>query len=203
MEMMAGDLAGARMRAEGGRGEEILPAPLAGGIRVSGESLWPRGLRRLFQLHQTESGEPHAPVHVGFLSGVCVACQSDGPAKSIDDAGNFHVSVRQGSGIACRWQHGTNRNVFTTERPVVRFQGAGLIGQSSPIEGGCPWEGEDIAGENTGCIHGLPELPIGQMGGTAKGIEISLGAFRRLVTSTTRFLAEMVTKQLFEMFATH
>jgi hypothetical protein len=65
---------------------------------------------------------------------------------------------------------------------VVRFQGAGLIRQSSPIEGGCPWDGEDIAGENTGRIHRLPKLPIGQMGGTAKGIEIFVCAFWRMVT---------------------
>jgi hypothetical protein len=41
--------------------------------------------------------------------------------------------------------------------------------------------GEDIARQKTGRIHRLPELPVGEVGGTAKGIEIRLGAYRRLV----------------------
>ena len=78
-----------------------------------------------------------------------------------------------GSPVRKGWrEHGTNRDVLTAERPVVGFQGPGLIGKSLPVEGGCPREGEDIAGEDAGGIHGLAELPIGEMGGAAEGIEI-------------------------------
>ena len=64
---------------------------------------------------------------------------------------------------------------------MIRFQGPGLIGEGLPGEGECPWDGEDIAGEDAGGVDGLAELPIGHVGRTAKGIEIGVGAFGRLV----------------------
>ena len=86
-----------------------------------------------------------------------------------------------------RWQdahtpwEGCDRDRFAGESAVVRFQGTGLVDEGLPGEGGCPWDGEDLAGEDAGGIDGLAELPIGEMGGTAKGIEIRLGAFGGLV----------------------
>ena len=63
------------------------------------------------------------------------------------------------------------------ERAMVGFQGLGLVGQSLPVVGGGPWEVENLAGEDAHGIHGLAELPIGEMGGTPQSIEIGLGAF--------------------------
>ena len=50
---------------------------------------------------------------------------------------------------------------FTGQSSVVWLQGAGLIDEGLPREGECPWDGEDVAGEDTGGIQGLAELPIG------------------------------------------
>lgn len=61
-------------------------------------------------------------------------------------------------------EFGPHPDRLTGERAVVRFQRAGLIGEGLPVVGGCPRDGEDIAGKDAGGIHRLAELPIGQLG---------------------------------------
>ena len=61
-------------------------------------------------------------------------------------------------------------DVLTAERAVVGFQCPGLVGKALPIVGSGPRQGENIVGEDVNGVHGLPELPVGKMGGAAKGV---------------------------------
>ena len=148
-------------------------------VEVGGDGGGPGGLRGLAEFLVAEADEPAVPVDVSLLGSHRLVLDPDDAAERINEPLEFRFGIgdlfrsRRGR----RGQIGPYADCFTGKSPVVRLQGAGLIRQASPIEGGCPWDGEDIASQNAGGIDGLAELPIGQMGGPAEGIEIGLGAF--------------------------
>ena len=126
--------------------------------------------------------------------------EPDGAAEGIDEVGEFDSGIlgvrRSGNGLERGRSSYLDR--FTGEGAVVRFQRAGLFDEGLPGEGGCPGNGEDIAGEDAGGIHGLAELPIGDGGRATKGIEIGLGAFGGLVVEILDFKnqqSEFVNRQ--------
>ena len=149
-------------------------------VEVGGDGGRPGGLRGLAELLETEADEAAIPVDIRLLGGHGHVLDPDHAAERINEPTEFRIGIggllrrRRGR----KGQSGPYSDRFTGKSPVVRFQAAGLIGQSAPIEGGCPAEGKDIACQNAGRIHRLAELPVGQTGGTGKGIKVRLGAFR-------------------------
>ena len=84
--------------------------------------------------------------------------------------------VRQGVAIAGQdaagiWRQGSNLDAFATMRAMVGLQGPRLVGKAPPIKGRGPRESEDLKGQNAHGIHGLTELPVVEVGGSAKGVE--------------------------------
>ena len=140
-------------------------------------------IRGLAEFLETEADEAAVPVNVGFLGGDGVAFESNSTAEGINEFGEFRF-VMGGLFRRLRLQDrefGSHLDRFTGEGAVVRLQRAGLVREGLPVERGRPWDGEDIASENAGGISGLAKLPVGDGSGTAKGIEIRLGAFGGLV----------------------
>jgi hypothetical protein len=120
------------------------------------------------------------PVDVGFLGGNGAVFESGGATEGINELGEFCFGVdihwkTCGQDAHTPWE-GRHLDRLTGEGAVARLQGAGLIDEGLLGERGCPGDGEDIAGEDAGGIDGLAELPIGNRRGTAKGVEIGLGA---------------------------
>jgi hypothetical protein len=130
----------------------------------------------LAEFLETEADEAAIPVNVGFLGGDGMPFESDGAAEGINEFGEFRLVM---GGLLRRLrlknrEFGAHLDRFTGEGAVVRLEGAGLIDEGLPVEGWRPWDGEDIAGEDAGGIGCLAKLPVGDGGGTAKGIEIRL-----------------------------
>jgi len=116
-------------------------------VEVGGDGGWPGGMRGLAEPLKTEADEPAVPVDISLLSSHGHVLDSDHATERINEPLEFRIGIRD----LYLWWRGRRRQTgpyadrLTGERPVVRFQRAGLIGKSLPIEGGCPWDCEDIA----------------------------------------------------------
>jgi hypothetical protein len=111
----------------GGRGD----VPLKGEeIEVSGDGGRASSIRRLAEFLETETDEAAIPVNVGFLGGDGVALEPDGPAKGINEFGEFRFvtgGLFRRRGLQDR-EFRSHLDRFTGEGAVVRFQGVGLVG---------------------------------------------------------------------------
>jgi hypothetical protein len=117
-------------------------------------------------------------VDIGLLGGVGEAAKADGAAHRLRDAVGFLSGLWQ-RGIRVGWRRwgkdSADLDGFAAVGAVGGFQRFGLVGEPLPIEGGSPWQRENLASEDAGGMDGLAKLPVGQMGGAAQGVEVGGG----------------------------
>jgi len=198
VEMVSGVFAGSGMGAKRCCREEPVPGPLARSIGKFAEE----GFRDMAVgcaggevLIETGAEIGEVLLETAFKGAWQwddAVFETDGAAEGIDDANELRIGITgaRSSGECLKRRRSSHllgnpahADGFTGEGAVVGFEGAGLIGEGLPIEGGCPWDGEDITGENAGGVQRLARLPVLETGGTGEGVEPGLGAFGGLVAA--------------------